>query len=150
LVFDYNNFAFAQALSMIDFTTTTTTSRTPQNDPLHPILRVYASLRVWAYGINSRTSKLGVTVALFGCCVVLFRTVLSLITRIQKRSTLELIVAALENEPERALEGMESESEKGMVKFRMVAYEEGRLVFKLHPHQGDGGIPLISHNSCCK
>jgi hypothetical protein len=147
LVLDYNSFAFAQALSMIDFTTTPTTSRTPQNDPLHPILRVYASLRVWAYEIDSRTSKLGVTVALFGCCFVLFHTVLTLITRIQKRSTLELIAAALENEPEGAFEGMESESEKGKVKFRMVAYEEGRLVFRLRPHQGDAGIPLISRDS---
>jgi hypothetical protein len=148
LVFDYNNFAFVQALSMIDFTTTATTSQTPKNDPLHPIFRVYASLRVWAYGIDSRTSRLGITVALFGCCFVLLCSVLSLITRIQKRSTLELVVTALENEPEGAFERMESESEKGKVKFRIVAHEEGRPVYELHPHQEDGGIPLTGYNGC--
>jgi hypothetical protein len=148
LVFDYNNFAFVQALSMIDFTTTATTSQTPKNDPLHPIFRVYASLRVWAYGIDSRTSRLGITVALFGCCFVLLCSVLSLITRIQKRSTLELVVTALENEPEGAFERMESESEKGKVKFRIVAHEEGRPVYELHPHQEDGGIPLTRYNGC--
>jgi hypothetical protein len=148
LVLLYNDFAFAQVLSMIDFTSTTTTSRTPRHDPSHPIFQVYASLRVWAYGIDSRTSKLGITVALFGCCFVLLYTVLSLITRIQKRSTLELMVTALENEPEGAFERMESESEKGKVKFRIVAHEEGRPVYELHPHREDGGIPLTGYNGC--
>ena len=86
--------------------------------------------------------------ALFDYCFVLFRTVLSLITRIQKRSTLELITAALENKPVGAFEGIESEREKGKVKFRMVAHGEGGLVFELHPHQEDGGIPLTGHNGC--
>ena len=125
-----NMFIFAQALSMVDFTTINTTEiKIANSDPDHPIFPAHVSLRVWAYGIESRTSKLGVAVALFGCLCVFFRSVLHIITRTEQRTTLEVIAAALECDNEGEFEGMESETEIAKVKFRISATDEGKMKF---------------------
>lgn len=56
----------AQALSLIDFTTNPIppgTNPAQLADPEHPLLYRNACIYVWAYGLSSRTSKMGATVA---------------------------------------------------------------------------------------
>lgn len=91
-----------ETLSLIDFTTEK--SLAPGSSPananaVYPVLSRNAKLYVWAYGLGSRTSKLGVVVALLGVAVVLAQLVLGFIDRRKYRSPTQLLVAALEHTP---------------------------------------------------
>lgn len=54
-----------------------------------------ASITVWAYGIDSRTSVFGVVIAIMGAVVVLTYVILGLILRTKIRGPTELLAAAL-------------------------------------------------------
>lgn len=86
-----------QTLSLLEFTLSNSTS-TPVS-PSHPQFHRSARINVWAYGMSSRTSWLGVTVAILGVLVVCFQAFLGIVDRRLYRSPTELLVAALEHSP---------------------------------------------------
>lgn len=100
--FDLTNFiyfSFLQSLSMVSFDRANlTTPNTDPKDPAHPTLNYWAMVHVWAYGLDSRTSKFGVVVAITGGFVVVASTILGLLVRRRQRSLTELIVAAIEHQ----------------------------------------------------
>jgi hypothetical protein len=90
-----------QALSMITYSTSnisTSTQRKQQaqkekTDPkTNATLKAWASVQVWKYGIDSRTSKLGAAIMLIGCVCVLTFMVLYLE---ESKLPTELVVASL-------------------------------------------------------
>jgi hypothetical protein len=91
-----------QALTLIDFTTEElfdSRLSSQQVDARHPILTRNAKLFVWAYGSQSRTSKLGLVVVLAVVVVVMGQAVLGFVDRREYRSPAQLLVAALEHAP---------------------------------------------------
>ena len=91
-------YSHLQALSMVTFTKANLTqNNTDTKDPQHPTLLYYALVHVWAYGTDSRTSKLGITVTTLGGLCVLASTVLGLVLRRRTRSLTELLLAAIEH-----------------------------------------------------
>lgn len=71
-----------------------------EKDPQHPPIWYWARVHVWAYGLDSRTSKLGIVVTMLGAVCVVISTVLSMIWRRKQRSLTDLIVAAFEHKQE--------------------------------------------------
>lgn len=112
-----------QALSLIDFTADSVDSGRPQqgdNDPTHPLLTRNARLYVWAYGLESRTSKLGLVVVSFGIAVVVAQLVLGFIDRRKYRSPTQLLVAALEHAPSDEFKDVEhSEAKVASLRFHV-------------------------------
>ena len=104
-----------QTLSLIDFTTETSPASggSPVNVKAdYPVLTRNARLYVWAYGLGSRTSKLGVVVVLLGVMVVLAQLVLGSIDRRKYRSPTQLLVAALEHTPSNEFANVEHDELK--------------------------------------
>jgi hypothetical protein len=94
----------AQALSMVDYTTTAHSSTKAAiaraaREPTHPYLTRRARMYVWAYGINGRTSTWGTAVACIGILIVLAQTVIGFMDRRKPPGLDELLVAALEYVP---------------------------------------------------
>ena len=88
-----------------------------QNDQYEPQLYNNVRRQVWAYGLDSRTSILGVVVLSIGILSAMARTVLSIFTRIKHRSPVEVLVAALKHEPRREFDAA-GHSERKMAKIR--------------------------------
>lgn len=87
-----------QALSMVTFSKSNLTrNNTDTKDPQHPTLWYYARVHVWAYGTDSRTSKLGIAVTILGGVCVLVSTVLGIFSPRRQRSLTELLLAAIEH-----------------------------------------------------
>jgi hypothetical protein len=90
-----------QALSMIDYNTTShgTTKAAlafASRETDCPHLARTARIYVWAYGLNSRTSYFGATVAILGILVVLLQVWLGFKDRTKEPSLEQLLLAALE------------------------------------------------------
>jgi hypothetical protein len=62
-----------ESLSLIDYSMKDIDAATIT--PTTPILSLNLLARVWSYGLESRTSKLGAVVAIMGCVIVLLRLV---------------------------------------------------------------------------
>ncbi|KAK4495384.1 hypothetical protein PRZ48_013715 [Zasmidium cellare] len=92
-----------QTLSLLEFTIDNTTATKVDAD--HPQFHRSARINVWAYGMSSRTSWLGVAVALLGVLTVVFQTLLGIIDRRPYRSPTQLLVAALEHSPSEEFRG---------------------------------------------
>ena len=106
-----------QALSMIDFNTTahaSTSVAVAEGDlyPFQPHLWRNARIYVWTYGINGRTSKLGVAVAFIGIVIVLAQTVLGFVDRRRPPSLDQLLIAALEYVPRNDFHGIRDDEAK--------------------------------------
>src|SRR2546423_3402439 len=84
----------AQSLSLIDYTLQSS-STDPSGDRAQP-LQVNIFVHVWSYGLGSRTSKLGVVIAIAGCLIVLAKLVIVLATRTVSRDPLRSVMTALE------------------------------------------------------
>lgn len=89
---------------MIDYSTT------PENKGVHtreehPLLQRKARMYVWGYFMASRTSILGIIVAVSGCLVVLVQGYLGFAERRRYRSSTQLLMAALEHVPRGEFEG---------------------------------------------
>lgn len=128
-----------QALSLIDFTTeqpgtaSSFTLPSKRGDPNHPVLTRNAKMYVWAYGLGSRTSKLGVVVALAGVAVVLVQIVLGFIDRRKYRSPTQLLVAALEHAPASEFANLEHDEVKvASMRFHVQGTRDnaGKYMFK--------------------
>jgi hypothetical protein len=83
------------ALSLIDYSMQDSNVSTPTN----PIFTVSILTYVWAYGIESRTSRMGVAIALCGCIVAVLYFIIGLLTRTVDRSLINFVLVALEQEP---------------------------------------------------
>ena len=91
-------FSYLQALSMVSFDKNNLTApNTDPHDTEHPTLNYWAQVHVWAYGLDSRTSKFGFAVAAAGCLCVIASTIMGMFVRRRQRSLTELIVAAIEH-----------------------------------------------------
>jgi hypothetical protein len=119
------------AASLVDFSTTdpSESSAGKPDDPLHPLLTVSKTLRVWAYGHTSRTFKLGTAVALFGCFCVALRLVIGLFSPPQRSSTVELMAAALMYTYQGDFDNQHKESTLGRVPFKMSWDSRGKVAF---------------------
>ncbi|OQN96809.1 hypothetical protein B0A48_17369 [Cryoendolithus antarcticus] len=85
-------------LSLLDWDTGTTKS-TDEGTDWWPRLQRNARIQVWAYGLSSRTTYLGVTIVIAGALVVLAQFVLGLMDRRQSTSLTQTLVAALAHAP---------------------------------------------------
>lgn len=129
-----------ETLSLIDFTTETSLASgwsSVDANANYPVLTRNARLYVWAYGLGSRTSKLGVVVVLLGVVVVLAQLVLGFIDRRRYRSPTQLLVAALEHTPSNEFANVEHDEAK-MAKMRFhvqgTMTTAGKYVFKKMAH----------------
>lgn len=83
-------------------------------DARHPALTACVKIYVWAYGLQSRTSVLGVAVLMVGILCVLLRMVMAILGQggySSPRSLGRLLLAALEHEPDNPNGRDESEKE---------------------------------------
>ena len=95
---DFIVFSYLQALSMVTFDKNNLTApNTDPHDTEHPTLNYWAQVHVWAYGLDSRTSKFGFAVAATGCLCVIASSLMGMFVRRRQRSLTELIVAAIEH-----------------------------------------------------
>jgi hypothetical protein len=104
-------------LTMIDHSTTLVPQGYKSEDVNKPVLTRNARIYVWAYGLGSRTSYLGVAVAIAGALVVVWQFVLGFFDRRRYRSPTQLVVAALEHSPRGEFEGKQHD-EKAMARVR--------------------------------
>lgn len=123
LVFLYL-YSTAQSLSLIDYSYTNDTSSLAAAAQARlegqPVFSKWATLRVWAYGLNGRTTKLGVVIAIIGCVCVLLRLVLAVSLGIKhEHSTLELYVAALEHHPTGGFDELNDDATMAKVRYIM-------------------------------
>jgi hypothetical protein len=98
-----HQYSIVQALSMIPYDTSildTTSTRDAHERALKDRPRTTATLsshgnvRLWKYGIDSRTAKLGVTIVIIGCLCVFARLIIYLE---ESKSPTELVVTALQH-----------------------------------------------------
>ena len=127
-------FSFLQALSMVPFDKANMTAPNSKvkSDPAHPKLEYWAMVHVWAYGLDSRTSKFGVAVALTGCLCVIVSTILGLVVRRRQRSLTELIYAAIEHKHQGELAHANGDGElAARFRYKIVEDEsDGRVYFR--------------------
>ena len=115
-------YTMSQSLSLInyDYTNSTAPLGSKVLEQAQPLLRKWATLRVWAYGLSGRTAKLGVVVSILGCLCVLLRLFLAVVLRIRhEHSTVELFVAALEHHPTHEFDNLDDESKMAKVRYIM-------------------------------
>ncbi|MCJ1423371.1 hypothetical protein MMC29_001254 [Sticta canariensis] len=117
-------------LSMIGYNITS-----DDDDPNHPALTTSVKLYVWAYGLQSRTSVLGVVVLLVGILCVLLRVLMAMLGQggyTSPRSLARLLVAALEHDsrPEGGNNDREGgpETNKAMDEAAVMVKVQGRRV----------------------
>ncbi|KAL8652838.1 MAG: hypothetical protein Q9226_004090 [Calogaya cf. arnoldii] len=129
-------YALGQALSMVNHYSSgppgdpaSESAKIADQDPSHPILRTYATIHVWAYGLSGRTSRLGVAVVVLGIACVLARFLIGLSTGIQERSTVEVLAAAFEHRHEGEFDGLEEENHLAKVRYQVVEDGEGKQRF---------------------
>ena len=99
-----------QALSLIDFTTkahgSVKAARQAAKKSSQPHLTRRAHIFVWAYGLDSRTAKIGVTVGIIGIIIVLIQVVLGFVDRRRPGGLTQLLMTALEHVPEGEFKGV--------------------------------------------
>ena len=124
-------YTLAQSLSMVNYIyeNATAPGGTLKVDAAHPLLSRYATVRVWAYGLNSRTSRLGVAVVFAGCACVLVRLILGFVMRAHNQSSVEMFVAALEHVPRGEFRGLASEREWAKVRYQLDESVMGKPAF---------------------
>jgi len=123
------------ALTLINFDTINATDASP-DDPDHPLLTVSKSLRVWAYGSQTRTFRFAAAVSIFGCLVALLRPVMSLTIATRRPSTLRLVVAALRSQDLGRLDSIRSERELGRVPLKIIHHHGDEQIVLLHRDNG--------------
>lgn len=109
-----------ETLSMVTFDTTTDA---PSSDDAaqraHPRLTTRVRYQVWSFGLNSRTSHMGLAILIAGCITVLIRSALLLYVRSRNPSTVDLVVNALEHPPNGEFSNAQGESERAKVRFKI-------------------------------
>ncbi|KAK4983808.1 hypothetical protein LTR50_007010 [Elasticomyces elasticus] len=120
-----------QTLSLIDHSVKNVSS-TSAPDTRYPRMTRNARLNVWAYGLSSRTSYLGIVVAIAGCLVVLIQVVLGLVDRRPHKSSTELLIAALKHPPGGEFTNVpRNEKEMARVRFHL-KHDDGPRLLEFH------------------
>lgn len=111
-----------QALSMINYLINSTNGTVSFQSPdnllkANPILSTGVRVYVWAYGLGSRTSRLGLVVLCIGVLSVLIRVLLALVVVSERegrhmtpRTVRKLLIAALEHSPVENVRIMEGQA----------------------------------------
>ena len=92
--------------------------------PYKPSLSTNFRRQVWAYGFDSRSSKVGLIVVGLGMISVLLRTILGLITRIRHREPVEMLASAMQHKYRQEFYGCNEQAER-MAKVRFRVYQSG-------------------------
>jgi hypothetical protein len=117
-----------QLLSLINYETTED-APAAANDTKTPALTATFKTRVWSYGFSSRTSKLGLVVVSLGCLLVLVRLVVRRYVRAAPRAPLDLVVAALKQEPPHIFTSLDLDRKDwGKVRFRAENTEDAPYI----------------------
>ncbi|KAI9773522.1 MAG: hypothetical protein M1839_002058 [Geoglossum umbratile] len=123
IAIDYFGFlqriVFAQAMSLVSFTTTPKDSRAERNNPKPFTLDSWAVVYVYAYGIETRTAIMGAFVVSVGIACALLRTVTAIIRRERTKSAFELLAAALKHQYDGEFDGMQKEVQMARVRVRV-------------------------------
>ena len=123
-------FSYLQALSMVDYSKDNiTSSNLGAEDPGHPGLHYYATVHVWMYGLNSRTSYVGAVVACLGIFCVVCSTMLGLVSRRRQRSLTDFIIAAIQHQYKWELANVSGDQDQA-----------ARLRFKVEDDERDGKL----------
>ena len=89
-------YSHLQMLSLVPYSKINLTQQNRDTkDPQHPTLWYWAQVHVWAYGTESRTSKLGIVVTMVGGVCVILSTVLGVVKRRRQRSFTDFLIAAV-------------------------------------------------------
>lgn len=140
--FTLHTYALGQAMSMVNYHVVSAATADPfVVDVDHPYLYHFCTLRVWAWGLNGRTSWLGVVVVLAGSVCVLFRLVLGLATPRHEHSVVELFAAALEHKHQQEFRGLHHENDWAKVRYRMKVEHHEKPTF--HPDRSYCGSPQM-------
>ncbi|MCJ1272154.1 hypothetical protein MMC22_012062 [Lobaria immixta] len=131
-----HTYAVGQAMSLVDYYYINAT----ENPSAHaeadrPYLYHFTTLRVWAFGLSGRTSRLGVAVVLAGSFCVLVRLLLAFPMLRHEHSPVELFVAALEHQHQQEFSGLHHENDWAKVRYRMDVGHHGRPIF--HPDRSN-------------
>ncbi|EGE84400.1 hypothetical protein BDDG_07345 [Blastomyces dermatitidis ATCC 18188] len=97
VVLDQHRLIYNHALSLIGHTLVNATELGESGTYMerHPQLTSLKKFRVWGYGTDSQSSKLGVAMAIVGCIFVLGRTLARPLFMHSRPSTLDIVIAAL-------------------------------------------------------
>ncbi|KAL9103574.1 MAG: hypothetical protein Q9187_008992 [Circinaria calcarea] len=128
----FTRLSVGQSMSMVNYYSGPAPSNPSTDtikDPSNPIFTHYATVHVWAYGLSGRTSYLGIAVVLAGIACVLLRTVLSLLSGLHERSTVEIVVAALEHRPQGEFDGLDHENHMAKVRYEIIENHQEKLKF---------------------
>lgn len=119
----------AQSLSLIGYSTKEINAMGNPPTPTTAVFQVNLLVYVWSFGIESRTSKLGVVVVIIGCLIVLVKSVVRVWARTVDRGVLDFVTTALEQNPSGIFEGLEAK-EAGRVRFWMDNEEKAKFKFE--------------------
>lgn len=102
-------------------------------DAHHPVLTTSVKIYVWAYGLQSRTSVLGMVVLIIGILCVLLRVLMAILGQSgysSPRSLARLLVAALEHVPDDLSDGNDGSDKetKAIDESVVMAKVQGRQV----------------------
>jgi hypothetical protein len=122
-------FTVGHTMSLVNYDYVNVTAQPSAENKAQPRIEMYVSLYVWAYGLDTRTSHLGVVVAIAGSVVVILRVAVGLITRSREKTPIELVAAALEHVHRGELEGLSNEREVARVRYRVGHDDRGGVVF---------------------
>ena len=101
------------------------------DDTYHPSLVKNAYRQVYAFGIDSRTSILGLVTTLLGILVAIARAVLAVWTRVRHREPVELLVAAMKHPHRSEFEGVgNSERSLAKVRFAIKDDHDDKIIFQ--------------------
>lgn len=91
--FSLNLFAIAQTMSLISYESTILNKTTAYDKNKDKVLYNWVTRRVWAYGLGTRTSRLGVAVVCVGMVTVVFRVIFAVYNYRPKDDLVQLAVS---------------------------------------------------------
>ena len=122
-----------QAASMLPYNSTdpaTDGLKLATDDVQFPQFAKNAMRQVYAFGIDSRTSVLGLVVTFLGILVAIARAALALFTQVRHREPVELFVAAMKHPHRSEFEGMgDNERKMSAVRFNIDDDQADKIIF---------------------
>jgi hypothetical protein len=102
----------------------------PQNED--NVLWRNGKIEIWTYGLDTRTSKLGVVVVVIGMAVTLAYLVLDILTQVRVKSPTALLAGALVHKPaeDELSEANASEKKAGRIRYASNFLDGGWLKFE--------------------
>ena len=116
-------YAVLQAASLLPYSYTNPGTDGLSDDDLHPQFAKNSVRQVYTFGINSRTSTLGIIVTSIGILVAISRAVVGIWARIRHREPVELLVAAMKHDHKAEFEGC-GMNERKMAKVRFGIHDD--------------------------